>query len=552
MNKNMRFTACLVALGISFILPFAACAASEEATGTTTAASTAARTGTTTAASAAATTGTTTVSASDETSDATSKTTVPSESRKTDTILAAKYRYNEDGTQQIDWYLLCDTDGKLYITYDLKEKSHICDFPQAMSYKFGITGNGDIIAVYRSEFSKAVTTEYGPDLDTVRKNPYVLLKSENYKIPREVDFGEYHADIEEGLAPCGWLENCGFCSLPNGDVIFAEYTRMGVLYTANCWRIKAGSDLTDKDSWEIVKRFTVAENDKDYYDETAVEHFHTVQMDPFTGIVYIATGDTGNKAQMWYSKDNGDTWIQQTFLDPDSGKRVTSGEKLFRILNYNFTKDYVYWSSDSSADHAILRCKRTESGELDPAGITILAELEDTKGHPATYGTVLYQDLGIMVLMERCDSAAPSMQFRVYDLLDDEIKTIDTITAAGEEKKNIGFRTEYTEFDPPDGVIKMGFGSHRYYINRNNLLGNPGSKDWTDNINNMWIKVSRDKNGKIIADYGYYQFGRGISTEPENSGTEQQAEPEMQETTTHTDYEAYPQPKGNGPDPTNE
>ena len=64
----------------------------------------------------------------------------------------------------------------------------------------------------------------------------------------------------------------------------------------------------------------------------------------------------------------------------------------------------------------------------------------------------------------------------------------------------------------------------------------------------IWIS----KNGKIIADYGYYQFGRGISTEPENSGTEQQAEPEMQETTTHTDYEAYPQPKGNGPDPTNE
>ena len=405
---------------------------------------------------------------------------------------------------QIDWYLLCDTDEKLYISEDLTTKRYICDFPDAMSYKFGIRQNGDIIAVYRSEFSEPLTTNYGPVMDVVRRNPFVLLAAENYTIMHEVDFGEYDTTTGEVLKPCGWLENCGFCSLPNGDSMFVEYTRMGIVYTANCWRIKSGVDLTDATNWEIVKQFRVALNDKDDYDESVIEHFHTVQLDPYTGVIYIATGDTLNKSQMWYSKDSGDTWIQQTFVDPDDGTTVTSGEKLFRILNFNFTKDFVYWSSDSSRDHAIMRCERSEDGGLDPESVTILAELSKIKGNPATYGTVLFEEEGFMVLMERCDAPCLSMQFRVYDLQNDEIRTICTINSAGGVKRYVGFRTEYTEFDPADGVIKVGFGSNSKYRNVNDLLGNTGDMDWHNDINNMWIKVKRNPEGEIEAEFGYY------------------------------------------------
>ena len=422
------------------------------------------------------------------------------------TILAAKYYTNAEGFQRVGFYLLCDTYDNLYISGDLKTKRFICNFPNVMKYKFGIRQNGDIIAVFRSEFSKAETS-YGPGLDNVRKNPRVLLRSEQYRRIHEVDFGEYDEETGEGLKPCGWLENCGFCSLPSGDVLFAEYTRMGVLYTANCWRIKEGSDLTDPASWEIVKQFQVAENDKiTTYDESVIEHFHTVQRDPYTGIVYIATGDLRSKSQMWYSRDNGDTWEQQTFTDPSTGETLTSGEKYFRILNYNFTDNYVYWSSDSSKKHAILRCERAETGELDPDSITVLAELERLEGSPATYGTVYDPANNFMVLMERCDENADTMRFRVYDLDDDTIKTIDTINVAGSDSGHIGFRTEYTEFAPRDGVIKVGFGSNAEYRNNNDLCGNPGDSDWRNNINNMWIKVDRDPDGEIVVEYGYYQI----------------------------------------------
>ena len=420
-------------------------------------------------------------------------------------ILAAKYYTNPDGTQKIDWYLICDPYNNLYISEDLAQKQLLCNFPNALKYKFGIRGNGDIIAVYRNELSKPSTEKYGPAMDNIRKNPYVLLSSEEYSTIHEVDFGEYNQNTGKGLRPSGWLENCGFCSLPNGDVLFAEYTRMGVVFTANCWRIETGKDLTVADNWKIVKQFKVALNDNESYDESVIEHFHTVQMDPYTGIVYMATGDAKKKSQMWYSRDNGLTWKQQKFIDPSTGKTLTSGEQFFRILNYNFTKDYVYWSSDSSQDHAILRCKRAKSGELDSRSIEILAELETLVGNPATYGTVFLPEDNLMVLMERCDKTADTMHFRVYDLEDGKVKTIEIIRAAGGKPVNIGFRTEYTEFNPIDGRIKMGFGSGLRYRNYNSLCGNPGETDWTKNINNMWIEVHRE-NGEIVAVFGYYQI----------------------------------------------
>ena len=418
--------------------------------------------------------------------------------RDTSTILAAKYFTYADGTTPvIDWYLLCDTNDKLYISNSLKGKKYICYFQGATNYKFGIRQNGDIIAVYRNEFSETGAT-HDSLLDAVRQNPFVLLKSEDYTVKHEVDF-------EGNLKPTGWLENCGFCSLPNGDIIFGEYTRMMVLYTSNLWRIKATDDITDPESWEMIKSFTVAENDTDNsYDESVIEHFHTVQVDPYTGIIYFATGDTKKKSQIWWSDDGGDTWNQQEFVDPVDSQAKTSGEKMFRLLNFNFTEDYVYWSSDSSTEHAILRCERDADGGFDPESMTILATLPQLTGNPATYGTVLYEDLGLMVLMERCDATAASMLFRAFDLTDNTVKTIRTINTTGGTNKYLGFRTEYTEFEPSDGVIKVGYGSNSKYRNVNAICGNSGNMDWHYNINNLWIRICKDYAGNARAKFGTY------------------------------------------------
>ena len=368
---------------------------------------------------------------------------------KTSTIVAAKYFNYTDGTQPVvDWYLLADYAGYIYISKDLKSKKYICKFPYWFQYKYVVRQNGDIIAVYRTELLSAASgATYDSSLDNCRKNPLVCLYSEGYAEWHEVDFGT-------SLKPSGWLENCGVCVLPNGDILWGEYTRMMVVYTANLWRIGADADITSASSWEVLKSYRVAQNDTDTYDETVIEHFHTVQTDHYTGTVYYATGDAGNKSQIWYSTDNGDNWTQQTFVDPDTSQTVTSGEKFFRLLNFNFTADKVYWSSDSGTEHAILKADRNGVNGFTPNSVRIIAEIATATGKPATYGSVLYEDKKIMVLMERCDSNATQMLFRAYDLVTNTLKTICTIKCAVSEAKNIGFRTEYTEFEPLDGIIK--------------------------------------------------------------------------------------------------
>lgn len=409
---------------------------------------------------------------------------------RTSTILAAKEYSHADGTHPtIDWYLLCDYAGDMYISKDLKSRTYITKKIDWNQYKYAVRANGDIIAVYRTEFITG-TSEYDSSLDNLRQNPLVCLASEGYATWHEVDFGT-------SLKPCGWVENSGVCLLPNGDLLFGEYTRMLVNWTSNLWRIKASADVTQATSWEVLKSFRVAENDQiETYDESVIEHFHCVQVDPYTGTVYFTTGDTLKKSQIWYSTNNGTSWTQQTL----SGQ--TSGEELFRLVNFCFTPSKVYWASDDPSKHVVISCDRAASG-LDSTSVQILARMPLITGHPATYGSVLFEDMGLLVMLDRLDWTATEMPFRAYDLEDGTVKTITTIKSATGADVHVGFRTEYTEFDPEDGVIKMGFGNNSNYLNRNGLCGNV-AKTFAENINNLSLRISMDSDRNVYARFGTF------------------------------------------------
>lgn len=422
-------------------------------------------------------------------------------------ILTAKYfTYNDGCGPVIDWYLLIDpATNRFYISKDLRHKKYIFTFNgdnnNPHRYKYGVLPSGDIIAVYRCEFEDKGST-YSQDLDNVRKNPYVFLASENYEVAHVVDFGT-------GLKPSGWLQNVGFCVLPDNSVVFCEYTREMVLYTANCWRIAAGADLTASSSWVVVKQFLVAPNDTDELDESYIEHFHAAQYDPYGETLYITTGDLGNKSQIWYSKDYGATFTQQRFLD--NGSYATSGQKLFRLLNITWTKDYAYWISDSASQRGVMRCSRDANGVLAEDGLVSLLDIQPTSpGYPATYGQAYLPEYNLLVLMERCDeTGAASMLFRAFDLDDGTLKTITTLYAIGGDQASgiethIGFRTEYTEYDPRDGVIKCGFGGRWEYRNRNALFDNVVSMVWADMVNNLSIKVWKKLDGNLDCRFGVY------------------------------------------------
>jgi hypothetical protein len=80
-----------------------------------------------------------------------------------------------------------------------------------------------------------------------------------------------------------------------------------------------------KDQWAV---------DKSLF--PSCRHIHTVVNDPYTGHIWIGTGDYNQHSHIFYTDDNGITW-----------KHVGMGSQEWRVLSIWFTEKYVYWSMDT-------------------------------------------------------------------------------------------------------------------------------------------------------------------------------------------------------------
>lgn len=384
-------------------------------------------------------------------------------------IRCAKETNYSDGTRTtVEWYLIEDKDENFYITKDFYSGKFLfsADFNTYL-YKFGVLPNGDIIVVYRNEVRASGSS------DNNRKNPFVYLASEGWAVKHIVDFGT-------SLKPCGWLENCGFCPMPNGDTLFCEYTRPSV-ETSNCWKISG--DPTLHENWVVKKTFALSGEPN-----AGFKHCHAVNYDFYNDVYYLCTGDDDVGAQVWYSSDDGNTWTQAR----------SASEKYCRMLNMIFTKDYIYWASDTSASglHYLFRCARDQNGIID---YTTIAELADLYvSGVATYGTAYLQELNALVILDKCDTAKTSMPFRVYDIASAQLHTIDTFYSSSGNAEQIGFRTEYSEFQPSGNYVLCGFGKRvglGYYSNYIKGLGNATTYDFPNMVNNLRILVYKTSTG---------------------------------------------------------
>ena len=392
-------------------------------------------------------------------------------------VLCAKEIRFIDGTAPVtDYYLLADLESKnLYLSKDLNEKTFIFKFDNYIDYySWAIMPNNDIIAV-----RNASSLSFETQSDSNRINPYIYKYSEKWSIKHVVEF--------DGIAPCGWIGNCGFLSSPNGDSYIAEYTRTSV-QTANLWKITG--DASDPINWSIKKTFVISTNP-----DAGLKHIHMVAYDHHTGVIYISTGDY-EASSIYYSTDDGSTWSDL----------LLNNEKFGRALNYIFTKDYVYWTTDSSTQsiHYSFRVPRDTNGIIDLSNITssneVLLPLYEAY---ATYATVFIEKLNIVALIERVDGTPNppvTVPLRVLDLdkpnyNESVVLTNIELARAYESAVNLGFRYSYCEFYPKDTKILIGManGANNSVRNSNKFFGN----SLTNPINNIVLDFYRKSNGDI-------------------------------------------------------
>ncbi len=101
-------------------------------------------------------------------------------------------------------------------------------------------------------------------------------------------------------------------------------------------------------SWETILDFpSLDEWRKDPALADAARHVHAVAVDPYTGHLWVATGDADLHSRLLYSEDNGRSF-----------RLVGMGNQTWRVVSIWFTERYAYWAMDAENNQACWRIPR--------------------------------------------------------------------------------------------------------------------------------------------------------------------------------------------------
>lgn len=130
----------------------------------------------------------------------------------------------------------------------------------------------------------------------------------------------------------------GWCEDNNGNCYFGEY----FLNNKRNSSVKLFKSSDNGKKWDSIQAF---EN---------IRHVHALQFDPFSGNLWLCTGDRDDESSIMFSEDEGDSWVP-----------IASGKQIFRTVSLLFTKKHVYWGTDApSKQNYICRYSR-DNGAID-------------------------------------------------------------------------------------------------------------------------------------------------------------------------------------------
>lgn len=360
---------------------------------------------------------------------------------------------------------------------------YLCDWDASIAgeshnapiwYCFGMTDEGDIICVHRGEIESSNSPR-------ARDNPIVYPHTD-YSHPVLVELA--------GTKPTSWISNSGDYA-ETGHFFFGEYIR-DIHTEANVWDVSA--PYTSASNWQIIKTYQRDTNPSDPSSMVLgrIEHIHHVSRDPFSGVLYVTTGDHYLEARIDYLKDG--TW----------GILAEADEEVCRQLNFIYTPTYIYWASDAfsiydpetqqmvGGAHKFFRAKRDANGLIDIQNLERFS-IPYIAASIATYHVAYIKDPECILILDRQDLSSnyTELPFHVWNIKENRLEYANQCkTAKGNVNQYLGFRCECCQHYPNlyDNTLSVGFS---LYPNSIAVCGNPnpaiitsqGGVTATDSVN---------------------------------------------------------------------
>lgn len=122
----------------------------------------------------------------------------------------------------------------------------------------------------------------------------------------------------------------------------------GMIFIAEYWNQahKIWKSEDDGLTWNVV------------LDDAEVFHYHSVQVDPYTGHLWACAGDVGEEVKIFKSTNDGETWSV-----------VATGSQDYRSCGLVFFKDFILWATDGNAVSYQNKIFKTGKDVWDPVEV---------------------------------------------------------------------------------------------------------------------------------------------------------------------------------------
>jgi len=200
---------------------------------------------------------------------------------------------------------------------------------------------------------------------------------------------------------------------------------------------------TGEEVWKTILDFaSLAEWGSDPTIPDAARHIHVVAVDPYTGHVWVNTGDGNEHSRLLYSDDNGESF-----------KLVGMGSQAWRSLSIWFTERYAYWCMDAFNEQC---CWRIPRSRFDEAGLWPCMTPELTSGTTRT-------GVNYLVTASETDVHFPVPVGRIYK--ETETRTLD--------RTNTVRAIDDPQYDYKEKVAELRNGSLWYHLWVHDDRGDP-------------------------------------------------------------------------------